>query len=271
MLLALAQTNPMIGKIEKNLEQIISIVSEGTKKGAELIVFPEAALTGYCYESKAEAFTYIPEDIAKKASDAISSVCGNSIVLLGLLEKEQNHLYNNALVISSKGILGRYSKSHLPFLGADRFVTRGMTLDTNIFTTPYGKIGILICYELRFPEVARVLSLKGVEIICDMANLPVGGESNIAFIGRSRALENKIFLALCNRCGVERNVQFIGKSQIVNPSGDIINSANEKEEIIYSNIDLSLARNKSIINKPKEYELHLFRDRRPDLYSAITD
>lgn len=270
MLLALVQSNPIIGEINKNIENILSIVKEASLKGAEVIVFPEAALTGYCYESKDEAFAYIPDDLVKKAADAISHVCGQSLVLLGLLENKQNKLYNSAIAVTSRGIIGNYSKTHLPFLGADRFVTQGTSLEGSILKTPYGIIGILICYELRFPEVARVLSLKGAEIICDLANLPVGGESNITFIGRTRALENKVFLALCNRSGVERGVKFIGQSQIINPSGDILASAKSKEEIIYSRIDLSLARNKSIINKPSEYEMHLFRDRQPNLYSIIT-
>lgn len=271
MLLAVIQSNPVIGKIKKNMENVISIVKEASNKGAELILFPEAALTGYCYESKEEAFDYIPDNLVKMAADAISPICGQSVVLLGLLEKKQNQLYNTASAINSKGIIGCYYKTHLPFLGADKFVTKGDSTAGSLLETPYGKIGILVCYELRFPEVARVLSLKGAELICDLANLPVGGESNVTFIGRTRALENKSFLALCNRCGTERGFNFIGRSQIIDPNGDILASAEDREEILYSEIDLSYARDKVIINDPRQYEMHLYKDRRPDLYGIITE
>jgi len=88
--------------------------------------------------------------------------------------------------------------------------------------------------------------LRGAELICNLTNWPVGAESNAIFIGRTRALENKVFLASCKRCCVERGVQFIGQSQAISPDDDIIAIAKYKEEILYSKIYLSLARNKSI-------------------------
>lgn len=271
MLLAVVQNNPKIGEIKYNLDKTIEIVNEVIKKGAEVIVFPEAALTGYCYKSKEEALSYIPDNLIALAAELISPVCQSSLVLTGLLEKRNNALYNTAIAIDSSGIVSCYAKTHLPFLGADRFVTQSNSFQGHLISTSVGKIGILICYELRFPEVARILALKGAELICDLSNLPVGGESNIDFIGRTRAVENKVFFALCNRCGTERGVNFIGQSQIIAPNGDILTSAGENEEILYAKIDLSLARDKSMIKIPREYELHLFKDRRPELYTILTE
>lgn len=270
MLLAVVQNNPKIGKINYNIDKVISIVDEANKKGAELILFPEAALTGYCYKSKEEAFTYIPDNLIELATERISSVCRGSIVLIGLLEKRKNDLYNSAIAISSSGLISCYSKTHLPFLGADRFVTKSNSFAGNLINISGRKIGILICYELRFPEVARILALQGAQLICDLSNLPIGAESNIDFIGRTRAIENKAFFALCNRCGTERGVTFIGRSQILSPNGDILASASDNEEILYAKIDISLAIDKSLIKIPGEYELHLFKDRRPELYTILT-
>ncbi len=270
MLLALAQTNPRLGEIAQNLENITAIINDARLRESQLVVFPEAALTGYVFRSKEEALKLLPGDLASEAIGAVSGSCGDSLVLLGLIEKEGGELFNSALLISSQGLLARYRKSHLPHLGVDRFVTPGSD-PPPVVETPFARLGIFICYEMRFPEVTRVMALRGADVVCNITNWPLGAEASPDFISRTRAVENMVFLASCNRCGTERGTGFIGRSQVVSPGGLFVAEAGSGEEVLYASIDVTEARNKSIINKPGEYELHIFRDRKPRLYGALTE
>lgn len=269
MRIALAQINPRLGRFAQNLENTAAVIHEARLRDSHLVAFPEAALTGYAFRSREEALELLPGDLAERAVDIVSRSCGESLVLLGLIEGEGEEIFNTVLLISSKGLVARYRKAHLPYLGVDRFVTPGPEPPL-VVDTPFGRLGVLICFELRFPEVARVLALKGADIIFNITNWPQGAEANATFIGRTRALENRVFLASCNRCGMERGVQFIGRSQVVSPEGRILAKAGPGEEILYADIDVSLARDKSVIKQPGEYEMHLFRERKPHLYHALT-
>jgi predicted amidohydrolase len=128
----------------------------------------------------------------------------------------------------------------------------------------------LICYDIRFPEAARVLALKGAEVIALPTNWPEGAESSPEFITRTRAWENRVFIVAANRVGVERGRKFIGRSQIVSPNGEIMVEAGPDEEtIIYADLDLSLARQKRIVIEPGEWELDITGGRRPELYGEL--
>lgn len=270
MRLALGQTNPIIGEVKSNLNKIKNVIKESSAKGANLIQFTECAVTGYCYESRKEILHYVKEGLSEKIISEISGICGSSMVMLGTLEVINGTIRNSILLISSNGLIAKYYKCHLPVLGADRFVTPGEGL-CEIIETPFGKIGILVCFELRFPEVARILALKGADIICNPTNVPVGGEAAVDYLGRARALENRVYVSSCNRTGIERNTQFIGKSQVVDPSGNFITTTDDREVILYADINLQLAQNKTIVIKAGEYELPIFQQRKTSMYSPICE
>ena len=123
---------------------------------------------------------------------------------------------------------------------------------------------------MRFPEAARVLSLKGANVILTPTNLPKAAEVYSKVLNRARACENRSFLVSANRIGVEKEVEFIGKSQIIDFSGQILAEADsESEDIIIANVNLESSYNKHVVNIPGAYEYDLFKDRRPELYSTI--
>lgn len=264
------QTKPVIGDTVGNLSMVKHWLAEASALGSLLAVFPECALTGYCFSSIDEARN-VALSIPVPETDLLQRACHDLriTVVVGTLEKEGDALYNSAIILAPSGIIGVYRKAHLPFLGVDRFASRG-NQPFHPYATPAGKTGVLICYDLRFPEPARILSLRGATVIALPSNWPVGGEVHPDFIVRSRACENHIYLIAVNRCGNELGTQFIGRSQIVDPNGQILIEASaQDEQIITASIDLKYAGNKHIVIKPGEFEMHLTNDRRPELYGDL--
>lgn len=263
---ALVQNDPQLGRFETNLRSILRDISVAAQNGATLILFPECALSGYVFESLAEANSSC-DTLPGIASEAIRNACRELgvYVIAGMLEKEGERIYNTAFAIGPEGLISSYRKCHLPFVGVDRFTTSGDALC--LFDLPFAKIGLLICYDLRFPEAARTLALQGADIIALPTNWPVGSDNNPDFLSRTRAVENRCYLLACDRVGTEAGTSFIGRSQIVAPNGIVLAEADATSKtILYADIDPSLSRQKRMINIPGKYEYDPIADRRPELY-----
>jgi predicted amidohydrolase len=270
MQVAVAQTQPRLGENERNLEAGLARFDEAVAAGAELLVLPECAIPGYMFESLDEAMPFA-EEIPGPTTEALEEACRRlgAHVVCGLLEREGDVLYNAAVLVGPDGLIGSYRKTHLPFLGVDRFTTPGDELP--VFDTPLGRIGLEICYDLRFPEVTRTLALRGAEIVAHPTNFPMAAKVQTEVITLARAAENRIYLLTANRVGKERWGEFCGWSQIVDPFGKRLAEADETEEkLLVADIDLEKARDKDYVI-PGEYELYLFGDRRPGLYGALVE
>jgi len=173
------------------------------------------------------------------------------------------------VLVGPDGLVGTYRKTHLPFLGVDRFAVPGDELP--VFETPLGRIGIEICYDLRFPEVTRALALAGADIVAHPTNFPVAARIQTELITRARAAENRVYLLTANRVGRERWGEFCGWSQIVDPYGNRLAEAGETgEALLTAEVDLEKARDKDYVI-PGTYELYLFGHRRPELYTALVE
>ncbi len=254
----------------RNLETIRARLREAVGNGVQLVVFPECAIPGYCYESKDEATPYA-EPIPGPSTQALADDCAALGVwaIVGLLERAGEHLYNAATLIGPNGIAANYRKIHLPYLGVDRFTTPG--------TQPFAvhdlgglRIGMNICYDGSFPESARCLMLLGADLIVLPTNWPTGAISTAKTLIPARALENHVYYAACNRVGIERGFKFIGMSRILGCSGEFLAvSEDDQATILYADIDPDKARNKHLVNIPGKYELHRLRDRRPGMYEPL--
>lgn len=267
---AVGQTNPQMRDRAHNIAQIERMTCEATGKGARLIVFPECALTGYCYASREEAMEDA-EPVPGPATEHFARIAAatNAYVVFGLVEKDGDQIYNAAAIVGPDGFVGKYRKTHLPFEVLDRYVRPG-DLSFPIFETAIGRIGILICYDMRFPEPARILALSGADIILHPTNLPFGGAPQADYLYQARAAENRVWILSADRVGVERGVEFIGRSAIVHPNGTrLAEGGTENEELLIAEIEPALAREKDLIFTPGIYELHTFSDRRPELYGAL--
>src|SRR5580765_6607444 len=218
MRVAVAQMEPRLAETERNLDAALERLEEAAAAGAQLLVLPECAIPGYMYDSAEEALPYA-EEIPGPTTEAFERECARLGVhaITGLLERDGDTLYNAAILVGPDGLIGTYRKTHLPFLGVDRFVVPGDTLP--VFETPLGRIGIEICYDLRFPEVTRTLALKGADIVAHPTNFPMAAKIQTELITVARAAENRIYLLVANRVGKERRGEFCGWSQIVDPYG----------------------------------------------------
>ncbi|MBM3213582.1 carbon-nitrogen hydrolase family protein [Candidatus Poribacteria bacterium] len=266
---AAVQMDVRIGENTANLDKVLRLLAEAAGKGALLVVFPECALSGYCFTSLADGMPYAEDADAVAARVAERCRQLNVTAVIGFLERDGEDVRNSALLTTPDGEWHVYRKTHLPTLGIDRFVTPGDALP--VFDTPVGKVGVLICYDIRFSEPVRVLGLQGADILALPTNWPEGAESSPDIITRARAWESRVYVVATNRVGVERGRRFIGRSQIVAPSGQILFEASATDEtILYADLDLSSARQKRIVNEPGEWELDITGDRRPELYGLLT-
>jgi predicted amidohydrolase len=273
---AVAQTDPVLGKSDENLTRIQEIFLSAVEKGTQLVVFPECATTGYGFSDLDSAYA-VAENIPGPTTDVLSTMCrkhalpkGGPFIVLGLLERggDKQTVYNSAVIIGPDGLVGTYRKAHLPYLGVDRFTTPGDT-GFHVWETPIGRIGLLICYDLRFPEAMRALTLEGADIIALPTNWPDGSQNAPEFVTRTRALENRVFVLACNRCGEESGFWFFGRSQISDPAGKVLVEVGAMPATGYAVFDISLAREKRIVLRPGEFELDTIGDRRPDLYDKL--
>lgn len=262
--------NPRILEKERNLERCLDSIRVAGKAGAKLVVLPECAVTGYCFTSRDEALT-MAETIPGWSTKTIEGLCGELGIyaVIGLLEKARNKLYNTAVFVGPEGLVGKYRKIHLPYLGGDRFTDHG-NKPFRVYETPIGNIGLNVCFDLRFPESSRIMALNGAEVLVLPTNWPEGAENSPKFYVNTRASENRVNYIAVNRVGSERGFNFIGQSKIVDQDGrTLVEASKDKEEIIYAELDLEAARNKRVVIRKDEYELPLWDERRPDFYGMI--
>jgi len=259
--ISLIQTDVAFGISNFNIANAIAFYTR--ESDADLVVFPECFLTGYVCETREEAMDIAIEPERLEPIQAIARAQGN-YVIVGYAERCGDKVYNTADLYGPDGLVLRYRKSHLLCLGIDRFTTPGDELP--VVETRFGRIGILICYDQRPPEAARTLALKGADLIVLPTNWPDGAETSSRHISRARAAENHVFYACCNRVGTERGTTFFGESKILGPSGETLAEAEAGPTVLRAEVDLSLARNKHVVNRPGEYEYDVFGDRRPELY-----
>jgi predicted amidohydrolase len=270
--IACAQIDCVIGRPEINRQKIIDQTRTAAERGARLVVFPECAISGYAFESLEEAVPFA-ETIDGPSSSALADVCRETgvYVTAGFIESGGGKFYNSVILAGPDGVLGSYRKVHLPFLGIDRFLSPG-DRPFEIFELPFGKVGLNICYDISFPESSRVLKLMGAELIVLPTNWPPGARRSPEFVVNTRALENHLFYAACNRVGNERGWEFIGRSKVVDCDGDTLAEAGgETEELLIVEMDLQESNNNHIVNVPGAYEIDRLADRRPEMYEAISD
>lgn len=268
---AAAQTDPHLRDKDHNLGVIDMFTRQVAEQGARLVVFPECAVNGYRYDS-AEAAVADAETVPGPATERLTALAGETgcYLAVGIVERDGDQLYNCASLVGPDGVIGKYRKTHLPFQAVDRFVAPG-NMPFPVFDTTLGRIGLLICYDMRFPEPARVLALAGVQVIANLTALPEPGWPQPDFMLQTRAAENRVFVVCADRVGTETGCRFIGRSTIISPEGVKLAAADDRNEMaIVAEIDPAEADRKDLVYDPGVYEMHLLTDRRPELYGSLT-
>jgi 5-aminopentanamidase len=270
--IACVQMDCLIGDTGANLRKIVGRLREAAAAGAGLVIFPECALTGYCYDLLEEAAPFA-EPLDGPSAHFVAGACAEAGVyaVVGFIERDGSRLYNSAMVVGPAGVIGGYRKVHIPFIGVDRFVTPG-DRPFEVFDLPAGRVGVNICYDSSFPEGARALKLLGAELIVLPTNWPPGAWRTPEFVINTRALENHVFVAAANRVGEERGWRFIGRSKVVNCDGDTVAEAGpDGEEILLAEVDLGEAGNNRVVNVAGAYEIDRMADRRPEFYGPVAE
>jgi len=259
MIIGYVQTDPIFSEKEQNFLQIENLLKG---KRADLIVLPELFATGYTFISKQEAVNLAEsiDGITAKFLEKIANLT-NAVIVGGFVEKDDNKIYNSAMLVSKTDVIGVYRKIHLYYKEKLWFSPGDRKL--KVYEINNFKVGMMICFDWIFPETVRSLALLGADIISHSANLvlPFCQKAMV-----TRCLENRVFAITSNRIGNEirgeDNFTFTGGSQITSYNGEVLSSApTDKIYADFVEIEVENARDKNL----NEFN-DLLADRRPDYY-----
>lgn len=264
--LALAQISCKRGDKKANIKKMEMLVNKAKKQGANLIIFPELSLTGYLVRDQIYELAETIPGPSVKALEAIARKT-NSYIIFGmpeLSEKTKATLYNVAVLIGPEGLIGKYRKMYLPthsVFEEKRYFRAGY--HTASFETKIGKIGLIICYDIFFPEVSRLTRLKGAQLIVCISASPAIRKAFFEALTIARAIENTVFLAYVNLVGIEDGLQFWGGSRLVGPNGKVLAQAKyDEEDLVMCDVDYADI-------KPVETFVPILRDLRPELFDEL--
>jgi len=257
------QFAPKFGEVEGNLSKVETRLAG---VDADIIVLPELAFTGYRFRDRQE-LTSLAEETAESSTVArLAGLCRKNgfHIVTGFAEKSGDRIYNSALLIGGAGVLHTYRKLHL--FNTEKAVFDPGDTKLKVIDVSGVRIGMMVCFDWVFPEVARILSLKGADLLCHPSNLVLAYCQRAM---RTRCLENSVYAVTANRYGTEEQfgnpLTFTGQSQVVSPKGDLIYRADaEAEELRIRDIDVRIARNKQITDNN-----HLIEDRRTAYYTDL--
>ncbi len=268
---AAIQTRPVFGDVEGNVARAIAL-AEGVRPAAQLYVFPELMTSGYVFVARSEAMALAetpgahPAHAPGLAALAAWAKARKVWACAGFPEKDGTRVFNSAALIAPNGrVADVYRKIHL-FDEEKRWFAPGDRAPRVTRVGP-ARVGMLVCYDWRFPEIARVLALAGADVIAHPSNLVVPKFAQQAM--RVRALENRVYAVTANRVGEDvrpgTRLGFTGKSQIVGVNGELLASAPARTpRSIAATLDLAKARNKTFTPRND-----LFGDRRPEMYEVV--
>ena len=259
------QFAPTFGEVAANLSKVVSALQ---KVEADIIVLPELAFTGYFFQNRLE-LAFLAEDPANSPTvSSLIALCRDRDIFLvtGFAEKRRDKIFNSALLVGGNGLLHTYRKLHLFGTEKEYFDPGDTPLDTIELRDV--TIGLMVCFDWIFPEVARILALKKADLLCHPSNL-VLTHCQQAMI--TRCLENVVFAVTANRFGSDirprGTLTFTGQSQIVAPKGKLIHRAeSDKEELFIAEIDPEKARDKRITQTND-----VLKDRLPERYRDLVE
>ncbi|MDL1970267.1 MAG: carbon-nitrogen family hydrolase [Candidatus Desulfofervidaceae bacterium] len=242
------------GKVEENIKHVFHIIENLLQKKTRLIVLPELWATGFDYIKLKELAQAPPLILVR-----LQRILPEDVIVIGSLPQiKADKVYNTAFITDKKGILVQYHKIHLfTPTGEDKYFTSGK--EPVVISSPLGKIGLLVCYDLRFPELARLLTLRGAEVLVICAAWPQARIEHWRILLRARAIENQVFVIAANASGSQNNLKMGGHSAVISPYGEFLAEAGEEEAILQAEVDLD----KVYIFRQ---ELSCLQDRQPEVY-----
>lgn len=265
---ACCQLAPRVGELDYNRQQSINTIRAAAAKGAQVIVLPELVQSGYVFADKAEALTLSESQNGPTISAWLALAQKLDIVIVaGFCERlENNELGNSAVLIDPEGLRTVYRKAHL--WDSEKLIFTPGEEPPPVVDTAFGRIAVMICYDLEFAEWVRMAAVAGADILCAPVNWPAyprpEGERPMEVVRvQASASVHRMFIAACGRSGLERGVDWVGGSIIVDCNGYPLAGpyGDEDEDTLLARLDLSEAQNKWISERN-----HVHKDRRPKLY-----
>lgn len=267
---AAIQTRARTGDKEGNTSQALDAVRRACGDGARLVVLPELGNSGYVFGSRREV-AELAEPVGGETTQLWLEAAREHDVYIcgGFLEVDGGRFYNAALLVGPDGVIGHYRKTHL--WDREKLFFEPGNLGFNVFHLPFGRVGIMICYDGWHPEVARILKLKGADIILDptcwvvVPNLVTPENPVSAYIHMTTAHVNNLFVVCADQCGTERGCTFLGRSCIAGPAGFVAGPGSHlDDEIVAAEVNLLEARHHhwTPLADP-------LADRRTDLYEPL--
>ena len=264
--LALAQISSKRENKKENLQKIEEFTIKAKEQAADLVIFPELSLTGYVVRDQIYELAETISGPSTKKIENIEKKTGMHIIfgMPELSEKTKATIFNTAVLVGPKGVIGKYRKMYLPthsVFEEKRYFRPGYQIAS--FDTALGNIGLCICYDVFFPEVCRLSRLKGAKLIVCISASPAIRRSYFEILTAARALENTAFLAYVNLVGVEDGLQFWGGSRLVGPTGGALAKAKyDEEDLVICEVDYNDI-------KPAETFIPTLRDLRPELFGEL--
>lgn len=259
--IALLQMNIEAGNVAANITKLESMLEEavGGEDKPDVIMFPEMWNTGYALEQ----IESIADKDGVEAKALLSSFARkHGVVIIGgsIAELKDGKAFNTMYAFDRDGeVIGNYSKIHLfRLMDEEKYLTAGDKLGKAVIDGE--PAGMLICYDIRFPELSRKLALEGAKMLFVPAEWPHPRLHHWRTLLTARAIENQMFVIACNRMGTSGTSEFFGHSMIIDPWGEVVAEAGEEETIIRAEIDLSLV-------DTVRSKIPVFEDRRPSIYA----
>lgn len=255
---SLGQMNIQPGDVEQNAAIFEQYAAEAARRGSSLVIFPELWSTGYVLEHAHDYASPLGEGMFERIADVANR--HHTTIIGSILEQRDNEVANSAAIMSPDGeILDVYRKVHLfRLFDEEKYLQEGdapVSLDM-----PWGKTGVAICYDLRFPELFRRYSVQDdVRVIIIPAEWPLVRIEHWRTLLMARAIENQCYVIACNSAGKSGETVFGGHSMIIDPWGKIVVEAGENPQLITATIDLDL------VDEARR-KIPVFEDIRQDIY-----
>jgi predicted amidohydrolase len=261
---ACIQFNVKRGDVDHNRKRAVACIRAAAEAGAKLVILPEMWPTSFV-----ETVTDSLLEASREAEEAVIGLSKDyrAVVVGGGLDRQDGQIFNRALVVDSGKVLGSYRKIHLfsPH-GENRHMSAGH--EPLIADTSLGRIGVLICYDIRFPELVRYYFYRNVDILAVPSQWPEARAEHWRVLLKARAIENEMFVAGCNRTGVEsslktnENLHFPGDSRIIDPMGETLGAGTGEEGPVVAEIEPRKVQSMRRI-------LPIRKDRRLDVYEQL--
>jgi predicted amidohydrolase len=273
-----------------NLKKYREFIDEAARRGVELLVFPEVSLHGYlmgslalgsaAMEQQLRYFRAVAEPIPGPTTAILHELASRHGMLIqaGMAERamDGNVIYNTAVLVAPTGVVGVFRKAHNQF----EWPVFSPGRHLSVFPTPVGTIGMLICYDLCFPELVRAYALQGATIATMTTAWPMNGEdpetdyfgSAFDLLSRAQAMANQLWMVCANqvhRPPTPGCANYYGHSRIIAPTGELVAEIGYEEGLVSATVDIQGG--VATARSPEYFGLNLLQDRRPELYGIVAD